>query len=254
MLKLHSIDGYIQRILIAEYQDKLLLLDGCCRADIATIESFISNELKRPVTDLALVVVSHMHPDHAGAANILRKKYQCKIAAANVAGQWYQGIDGKLMHLTDMLLTWWVAGRMGKAKQNIFYQSTLKPDIYLSDNALLPDFEDWQVHFTQGHTDRDISLYHTPSKQVYVADLMVKVRDKFIPPYPVFYPKRYLSSLAKIKALNADAIILAHGDKVQLSEQQWQQLMAMAPSKPVTHWRSVKTKFKRALFSRQITP
>jgi glyoxylase-like metal-dependent hydrolase (beta-lactamase superfamily II) len=250
MLKLHSIDGYIQRILIAEYQDKLLLLDGCCRADIGVIEDFIIHKLNREMTDLRLIVVTHMHPDHAGAASFLRKKYDCKIAAANVAGQWYSGIDGKLMHLTDMLLTIWVAGRKKKTKKFIYYPSTLTPDYYLSDQVSLPGFDDWQVHFTQGHTDRDISLHHKPSNQVYVADLMVKVRGVFIPPYPVFYPKKYLLSLKKIKALNAQSLILAHGDTVQLSDNDWQKLINLAPTKPVTHWRSVKTKLKRVLFDR----
>ena len=85
---------------------------------------------------------------------------------------------------------------------------------------------------------------------MYVADLMVKVRDKFIPPYPVFYPNRYLTSLEKVKALNAQTLILAHGNKVQLTESDWQKLLSLAPTKPVTHWRSVKTKLKRVLFSR----
>ena len=163
MHQLHSLDGYIQRILIAEYHDKLLLLDGCCRADIDVIEDFIVNKLNRRMTDLALIVVTHMHPDHAGAARFLRKKYGCKIAASNVAGQWYSGIDGKLMHLTDVLLTLWVAGRKKKAKKFVYYPSTLTPDYYLSDQVYLPGFDDWQVHFTQGHTDRDISLHHKPS-------------------------------------------------------------------------------------------
>ena len=250
MLKLHCLNGYIQNIYLAEYADKLLLLDGCCRADINVIEDFIINQLKRPMSDLALIVVTHMHPDHAGAANVLRKKYACKIAAANVAGQWYSGFDGKLMHLTDILLTLWVAGRQKKAKKYLYYPSTLTPDYYLSDQAVLPGFEDWQVHFTQGHTDRDISLHHQASQQIYVADLMVKVRGAFIPPYPVFYPKRYLQSLTKIKALNIESVLLAHGEKVQLTEQQWQQLISLAPTKPATHWRSVKTKLKRVLFSR----
>jgi glyoxylase-like metal-dependent hydrolase (beta-lactamase superfamily II) len=250
MLKLHSIDGYIQQILIAEYQDNLLLLDGCCRADIGVIENFITDKLNRKMTDLRLIVVTHMHPDHAGAAIFLRKKYGCKIAAANVAGQWYSGIDGKLMHLTDMLLTIWVAGRKKKAKKFIYYPSTLTPDYYLSDQVSLPGFDDWQVHFTQGHTDRDISLHHKPTNQIYVADLMVKVRETFIPPHPVFYPKRYLSSLQKVKDLNAQSLILAHGDTVQLSDKEWQKLINLAPTKPVTHWRSVKMKLKRVLFDR----
>ena len=250
MLKLHYLTGYIQNIYLAEYADKLLLLDGCCRADIPVIEDFITKTLQRSMSDLALIVVTHMHPDHAGAAQTLRKKYACKIAAANVAGQWYSGIDGKLMHLTDMLLTLWVASRHKKAKKFIYYSSTLVPDYYLTDQDVLPGFEDWQVHFTQGHTDRDVSLHHQASQQIYVADLMVKVRGKFIPPYPVFYPKRYIKSLRAVKALNVESILLAHGAKVQLTEQQWQQLIALAPTKPVTHWRSVKTKLKRVLLNR----
>jgi glyoxylase-like metal-dependent hydrolase (beta-lactamase superfamily II) len=249
MIKLHYLNGYIQNIYLAEYADKLLLLDGCCRADIAMIENFIVKELKRSMSDLALIVVTHMHPDHAGAANILRKKYGCKVAAANVPGQWYSGIDGKLMHLTDILLTLWVAGRQKKAKKYIYYSSSLTPDYYLVDQAILPGFEDWQVHFTQGHTDRDISLHHKASEQIYVADLMVKVRGAFMPPYPVFYPNRYLESLKKIKALNVESVLLAHGAKVQLTERQWQQLIAIAPTKPATHWRSVKTKLKRVLLN-----
>ena len=79
---------------------------------------------------------------------------------------------------------------------------------------------------------------------------MVKVRGAFIPPYPVFYPNRYIESLRKVKALNVESVLLAHGAKVELTEQQWQQLITLAPTKPVTHWRSVKTKLKRVLLNR----
>ncbi|WP_085285337.1 MBL fold metallo-hydrolase [Colwellia chukchiensis] len=250
-MKLHRIKGYIQDIYLAEYADKLLLLDGCCRADIASIESFITIQLKRPMSDLKLIVVTHMHPDHAGAAQTLRKKYGTKVAMANVAGQWYSGIDGRLMHLTDMLLTLWVASRKKKQKKFIYYARKLTPDYYLTDLQFLPGFDDWQVHFTQGHTDRDISLYHQASAQVYVADLMVKVRDNFIPPYPVFYPKRYFSSLKKIQALPVQQVLLAHGASVNLTAEQWQHLLALAPSQPATHWRTVKTKLKRVLLNRE---
>lgn len=250
MQQLHSIDGHIQSILIAEYKNKLLLLDGCCRADVDVIEDFIVNKLERKMAEIALIVVTHMHPDHAGAASYLRKKYGCKIAASNVAGQWYSGFDGKLMHLADMLLTLWVASRKKKPKKYVYYPSKLTPDYYLADQVNLPGFDDWQVHFTQGHTDRDISLLHMPSKQMYVADLIVKVKGTFIPPYPVFYPKQYLASLNKAKAMHTQSLILAHGDKVQLTEADWQKLLSLAPTKPVTHWRSVKTKLKRVLFSR----
>ncbi|KHT64852.1 Zn-dependent hydrolase [Photobacterium gaetbulicola] len=245
-MKLHQIDGYIQSIYLVEYRYGLLLLDGCCRADIPILLDFIREHLKRPVRDLKLVVVTHMHPDHAGAAHRLRKLTGCCIAAANVPGQWYQGIDGMLMHWTDLLLASWVAKRMRKPRCNLWYNAKLKPDYLLDDQELVPGFPEWRALSTQGHTDRDLSLYHQDSGKVYVADLMVKVKGRYIPPFPVFYPKRYRQSINKIVALTPSTLLLAHGGEICPSQEDFQHLLDKAPTTPTTHWRSVKTKFKRA--------
>jgi len=246
-MKLHQLDGHIQSILLVEYPDKLLLLDGCCRCDIALLKDFIANTLQRPFNDLTLVVVTHMHPDHAGAANKLRKLTGCKIATANVSGQWYSGLDGRLMHLTDMLLARWVAKRMNKPSNSLWYPRKLIADYKLDDGEILPGFDDWKALATQGHTDRDLSLHHLPSNRVYVADLIVKVKNNYIPPFPIFYPNRYRASLDKIFALKAESLILAHGGEVKLSEEDHQHLITLAPKVPVTHWRSVKIKFKKVI-------
>ena len=247
MIKLHKLDGYIQTILLAEYEDKLLLLDGCSRADVSLIKHFICDTLQRPLTDLELIVVTHMHPDHAGAAHKLRQITGCKIASANVDGQWYSGFDGKLMHLTDLLLTRYVANKKKQPQRWLWYSSKLSPDYKLNDDEYLPGFDDWQVIETQGHTDRDISLHHLPSNKIYIADLIVTTRKGFIPPFPVFYPERYRNSLIKIAKLNAVSVYLAHGGEVELSQQDFDDVLAKAPTKPMTHWRSVKAKFKRTL-------
>ncbi|PKI17807.1 MBL fold metallo-hydrolase [Colwellia sp. 12G3] len=243
-MKLHHIDGHIQTILLAEYPDKLLLLDGCCRSDVAMLKLFITQTLQRPFSDLTLVVVTHMHPDHAGAANKLRKITGCKIATANVSGQWYSGIEGRVMHLTDILLAKWVAKRMKKPRLNFWYSSQLTPDYKLNDGEKLPGFSEWVALATQGHTDRDLSLHHLPSNKVYVADLIVKVKNKYIPPFPIFYPNRYRASLHKIITLKPQSIILAHGGEVSLTEHDYQHLLQLAPTIPKTHWRAVKERLK----------
>ena len=116
-MKLHQLNGYIQTIYLVEYPHGLMLLDGCSRADVSLISSFITDTLKRPVTDLKVIIVTHMHPDHAGAAAALRKITGSKIIAADVDTQWYAGISGRLMHLTDIILAHWVAGRIGKKRR-----------------------------------------------------------------------------------------------------------------------------------------
>lgn len=247
MIKLHRIEGYIQTIYLAEYRRGLLLLDGCCRADIPLLKSYITHTLQRAFSDLSLVIVTHMHPDHAGAAHRLRTLTGCRIASANVPGQWYSGLDGQLMHWADLVLADWVAKRMGKPRRFLWYSAKLKPDFLLDDGEKIPGFPDWQAISTQGHTDRDLSLYHQPSRKIYVADLMVKVKGRYIPPFPVFYPNRYRASVQRIMALEPDAIILAHGGEITPSPEDYQHVLERAPRKPITHWRAVKSKVKRAL-------
>lgn len=247
---LYEIAGYIQSIYLVRQSNQLMLLDGCCRSDVQTVTRFIKQELNLTLDALKLVVVTHMHPDHAGAAHKLRKVTGCEIAAANVEGHWYSGFDGILMHLTDMALASWVGQRKGKKKTNLWYSRKLKVDHKLNDCDTLPYFSDWKALFTQGHTDRDISLHHIPSHKIYVADLMVTVRGRYIPPFPLFYPNRYRTSLNRIKSLAPDAVILAHGGEVHPTEEDYQHIFDLAPKVPLTHWRSVKIKLKKVLFGR----
>ncbi len=250
LIKLHQLDGYIQSIYLAEHHHGLLLLDGCSRADVDKVCKFITEELNRSLNDLKLVVVTHMHPDHAGGAVKLRELSGCQIAIANVPGDWYQGVDGVLMHWSDLLLAKWVAKRKGQPAKNIWYNRTLKADVMLSDEEPLPGFTEWKALFTQGHTDRDLSLYHAPTHRVYVADLMVTVKGRYIPPFPIFYPNRYKASVDKIVQLKPRSVWLAHGGEIELTEEVIAHLRARSPNRPITHWRSVKAKVRRAIFKK----
>ena len=250
-MKIHQLQGHIQSIYLVEYPEKLLLLDGCCRPDIKMLEQFITVELNRPLADLKLIVVTHMHPDHAGAAHRLRKKIGCEIASANMPDQWYKGIYGRFMHLVDIGLAAWVASRMGKERRNLWYSPYLKADYALADQDALPGFDDWCVFSMPGHTDRDLSVWHIPTKRVYVGDLLVKVKDRFIPPIPVNYPNQYRASIMRIQALDPSSMMLAHGREVTLTERDYAHILTVAPRKPFTIWTPAKSKLKRLLLRKK---
>lgn len=245
-MHIHTLEGYIQNIYLVEYPEKLLLLDGCSRADVDTVYEFITSELKRPMTDLKLIMVTHMHPDHAGGAHALRKLSGANIASSNAPGHWYRGIDGLMMYLTDIALTWWVAGKLGKTRKNLYYPRHLDSDIFLPTDAHLPGFEDWQAIHTPGHTDRDISLYHTATETIYIADLLVKVKGRITAPFPIFYPRRYLNSLLMLKAIQPKTILFAHSAPMNIADIDFTRLLEAVPETPMTHWRSVKAKARRA--------
>ena len=205
---------------------------------------YIKNTLNRPITDLKVVVVTHMHPDHAGGAHKFRQKTGCLIVSADKKGQWYGGIAGRVMHFVDMNLAYYVARRQGRSFKNLYYPASLDPDITVTDGDPVPKFEEWQVLETPGHTDRDLSLFHLPSRQVYTADLIIKLRHKFVAPFPVYDPKAYLQSLYKIRDLQPSMVMMAHGRERPISQEEFDDFIAKAPKYPRTIKDTIKHKLR----------
>lgn len=245
-MKVHQLNGYIQSIYLIEYEHGLLLLDGCCRCDVSTVCDFITKELHRSVSDLRVVVVTHMHPDHAGGAHLFRKITGCQIVSANRENHWYKGINGVLMHWIDIILSVYVGRRIKQGIRNVCYSRKLNVDVKLHDGDLIPGFEEWSVIETPGHTDRDLSIYHQNTNSVYVADLIIKLRNnKFIAPFPVFHPNKYKSSLKKIKVLAPKQVLLAHGGIIHITSDDFDQMVSNSPNVPRTPLRATMKKFKK---------
>lgn len=241
------LEGYIQSTYLAVYPDKIMLLDGACRPDVPMVLDYIKTTLQRPITDLKVVVVTHMHPDHAGGAHKFREQTGCLIVSADKETQWYSGIAGRTMHLVDMNLAHYVAKRQGRAPKNLYYPARLVADVTVKEGDSVPGFDEWQVLETPGHTDRDLSLFHMPSRHVYTADLIIKLRHKFVAPFPIYDPKVYIQSLQKIKALRPSMVMMAHGCALAIDEATFDLLITQAPKQP----RTIKDTIKHKLLWRK---
>jgi len=227
-----AIEGYIQTTYMAVYPDKLLLLDSGCRCDVDNILAYITNVLERPIEQLKVVMVTHMHPDHAGGAELLKQKTGCQIVSAKAEKPWYHGILGRFEHLNDLGLLYYVANRQGKSFINAWYNPILKADITVEEGDSVPCFEDWIVLETPGHTDRDLSLWHPQSKQAYTADLILSMRGKIVSPYLITLPDAYRASLNKIRALKLESLLLAHDKRVNMSNEDFDRLIEKTPNNP----------------------
>ena len=232
LIDIVAVEGYIQTTYMAVYPDKLLLLDSGCRCDVDKILAYITDTLKRPVEQLKTVMVTHMHPDHAGGAKLLQQKTGCQIVTAMSDKPWYHGIWGRVAHLNDLGLTYYVASRQGKSITNVWYNPILKADINVQDGDRVPNFEDRIVLETTGHTDRDLSLWHPQSKQAYTADLILLIKNKFVSPYLITLPDAYRASLNKVKALQPTMLLLAHGKRSEISDEDFERLIEWTPNEP----------------------
>ncbi|BFT32190.1 MBL fold metallo-hydrolase [Alteromonas sp. D210916BOD_24] len=247
-MKIHTLSGYIQQIYLVEEEAGLLLLDGCSRADVDNVCRYITQTLGRPLGDLKLIVVTHMHPDHAGGAMRLRARTGAQVAAHPKAGQWYAGFAGRVAHSIDLFLTLWVASRIGKPRLSVWYHPILMADIILHDEQTLPGFANWQVLYTPGHTDHDLSLLHTPTRQAYIADVLVQVKGQLVPPYPLCHPNQYRETLKKLAQSQIDTFFCAHVAPTKKADIDFEHVIDNAPRKPKNHWHSSKNRIKKKLF------
>lgn len=228
--QLHMLKGHIQQIYLLEYPHGFLLLDGCCRVDVPLVLSQI-RKAGRPVQDLRVVCVTHLHPDHAGGAHRLRRLTGCQLVSLNKPGQWYAGVAGLSMYAVDTALAMYVAQRMGRPWRWLGYPPFLRTDVRINEGDRLPVFADWQAMDTHGHTDRDLSLWHQETGSIYVADLIIKLKQRYVAPFPVYFVERYRESLARVRELQPRAVWLAHGGICELDATDWDQIEQAAPKR-----------------------
>ncbi len=210
----HEIDGYIASIFLVESREGLLLLDGGCRGDAVRIEEFIQNKLHRPMKDLRLMLVSHMHPDHAGGAPVLRRRYKIPIAAHYRIDDWYRGWRGWLQNRVDRFLAQFSARRNGKKRERVSYPRAIHPDFPLKDGDSLPGFPAWSTMVLPGHTLFDCCLYNRLESVLYVADTLLFMNGRFMLPFPVPFPDKMRESLDRLGGIEAETLLLAHGGKL----------------------------------------
>ncbi len=216
LYKIHTIEGYLSRLFLLEYEHGLLLLDGCSIGDVKRIEDFCVKSLNRHPTDIKLMAVSHMHPDHAGGACTLRGKHGIRIAGHRFLDRWYAGLTGWLQYRFDLTVTHHlVAKRRHRVTESLAFKRIIHPDFLVDEGDQLPFFPDWQVLCVPGHTRHDIALYHEQDDILFASDLIVDMNGAHNIPLPVVFPELMRRSYDKLAELNASTVLLPHGKTIR---------------------------------------
>ncbi len=208
---IHTYKGYVQNNYLIEYPHGILILDGASRPDAKGLQTVVEEKLNKKMSDVKLIAVTHCHPDHAGAANILRKNYNIAIAAPHNIDDWYSGAGGALQHISDTLQARFMAVKLKAKHRLLYYSKKTNPDYKLFNESKLPIFSDWSSIYAPGHTLHNMLLYNKKNSIIYVADTVIYNKGKYLPPVPVLFPCSMKKTLLKIKELNPEYILLAHG-------------------------------------------
>eukprot|EP00796_Vickermania_ingenoplastis_P005830 gene5830-4157_t len=255
-LIIHCVPGYISTLYLAQYpiRSSFLLLDCGSPSDFHRIKYYIENVLSRNMEHqeegssneheaqlgmtaftikehIKLGVVSHCHIDHSGGSGGY-SQLGVPLAQPHGIEQSYIGMGGKFHQLMEILISFRISRRMGrKVFENAFeysqgflgpYWTLPSPSTgskILRDGDVLPNgFDDWSVVRIPGHTTHMIGLYHCPSRSFYAADLFVKLRKGYYPPFPIHFGWAYRHSLERVRQLEVQCLLLPHGGIVNLSQ------------------------------------
>jgi len=239
---LHIIPGYIENLFLAEYEHGLLLLDCGAVNDVKRIEDFCRQNLHRSPAEIKLAVVTHMHPDHAGGAVLLRKNFGVPLAAHQELDRWYAGPGGFIQKVIDCVLMQSVARRTRGKLEKALFNSRIQADYVLADGDSLPFFPEWKAVAVPGHTSHDLVLYHAGESLLYAADCFLEVKGRYQTPLPVMFPQWLEASFQKMGALQPSSLLIAHGEarRDQIPADLFQSLQHLLQTPPNKLTRQVK--------------
>ena len=78
-------------------------------------------------------------------------------------------------------------------------------------------------------------------------DLIVSVKKRLVPPYPVCHPNQYKQSLKRVSALQPSRLYFAHLPPREGSSIDFADILSQAPTLPKNHWHSMKNRIIHAL-------
>ncbi len=85
---------------------------------------------------------------------------------------------------------------------------------------------------TPGHTGNDISLWHKASARLYLADVILRVRGRYLAPFPIEFPELYERTLTMLQRLGIREVLMAHGGQGPISFADFQSVLDSLPGLP----------------------
>jgi len=188
----HYIDSYAGTAVITG--DRLLLVDTGSEDNAKVVLDYL-NAMRWKPTDIATIVITHTHPDHAGGLATMKEKTGARVAAHEADADFvartkpYPGPPGPQRHRAASV------------------------DVRLKDQQV---FEGLLVIHGPGHTPGSLALLDRERSLLIAGDTMRN--EGGIGPMSDQYnidPKQHRRSMKKIAGYDFEALIVGHGPPIK---------------------------------------
>jgi glyoxylase-like metal-dependent hydrolase (beta-lactamase superfamily II) len=215
--------------------DELVLIDTGLPGNAQRIVTYIKS-LGREPEELALIIVTHGHIDHAGSLTELRAMTGARVlahrdeATATADGSHMLRPNGRSSR-----------GRLVRALARLNARSPSSVDVLVDDGKILPYLGGLRVVATPGHTPGSMGLLLERSGVLFAGDTIINNVDRLSRPLPFGGDRRQSEqSLLKIAELEFDVCCFGHGPPLVGAREKVRELATNHPRSPL-YWRMARS-------------
>lgn len=168
---------------------RLIVVDPGSVLNVRLVLDYLERFLQRSPSEIDLIVLTHLHPDHTAGVNILRQTCHAPVAASSIAYyliQKWRGIDFQLDEERTRGVNYLFSqAQMQRSMPGVIHHLDLfspgylrqvqMVDLWLDDAGGLPAHPDWRVIASTGHTPESLCLYNPFSCELLCGDTIVTI-------------------------------------------------------------------------------
>ncbi len=239
-MQIHLLKTRLVNSYIVEYQENLLVVDVAvgCHEHVA---AFITGELGRSLSDIALITCTHDDPDHLGGVSALAHLCGAPVALPYASKKLRRKVlndpNAFFFRFITMLReafrprAWSMYAnpqRSLKARAEILTLQTtdqigpvsgarVSETSRIKDRQILPFFSDWQLIHTPGHSWDSCCYYHADSATLLSGDTLLGSRRKghLVAPAILANPKHLKSSYQQLSNMHIKRVFPGHGSMIE---------------------------------------
>jgi len=157
----------------------LFVVDPGSEQNVRLLFGYLQRVLQRAPTDINLIVLTHLHPDHTAGVQALRQRCRAPVAASSVIRQLVQEkqANNKMLPALSHL-----AGRVLPGSLHhldlfppIYEEQIQLVDLWLDNVDGLPGHPDWRVIASPGHTAESLCLYNPFTWELLCGDTLITI-------------------------------------------------------------------------------
>jgi len=158
---------------------RLVVVDPGSELNVRLVQRYIQHFLHRALSDIDLIVLTHLHNDHTAGVEAMRALTRAPVAASSAVLRLIENrYEGRVMPRLSQLAGQVLSGPLPYLDMfpPVYAEQMKRVDLWLNELDGLPGHPDWRVLLSPGHTPDSLCLHNASTKELLCGDTVITVQ------------------------------------------------------------------------------